>query len=104
MKFVPECYKTEHMCDDAVRISLFYLEYVPHWFVTQQQLKLWHDYNDYCNDDRFIEWYDGYKKRKTQKALIEEELMPIFWHPSRWWDWCIPKDEKRWTENVFLTI
>ena len=92
------------MCDDAVRISLFYLEYVPHQFVTQQQLKLWHDYNDYCNDDRFIEWYDRYKKRKTQKALIEEELMPIFWHPSRWWDWCIPEDEKRGTENVFLTI
>ena len=20
--------------------------------------------------------------------------MPIAWHPSRWWDWCVPNDEK----------
>ena len=21
--------------------------------------------------------------------------MPITWHPSRWWDWCVPNDEKK---------
>ena len=28
--------------------------------------------------------------------------MPIAWHPSRWWDWCVPKDEKKETENIFF--
>ena len=29
--------------------------------------------------------------------------MPITWHPSRWWDWCIPEDEKmvEVTDNRF---
>ena len=21
--------------------------------------------------------------------------MRIAWHPSRWWDWCVPEDEKK---------
>ena len=28
--------------------------------------------------------------------------MPIAWHPSRWWDWCVPKGEKKETENYFF--
>ena len=48
-----------------------------------------------------IEWYDGYKKRKAQKAQIKKDLIPIAWHPSRWWDWFVPKDEKKETENFF---
>ena len=43
----------------------------------QHQVKLWHDDNDYCDNGRLVKWYDGYKKRKAQKAKIEEELMPI---------------------------
>ena len=70
--------------------------------MTQQQLKLL-QYDWYNND--LINWYDGYKKRKAQKAQkasIKEELMPITWHPSRWWDWCVPEDEKkRDGKNVF---
>ena len=27
--------------------------------------------------------------------------MAIAWHPSRWWDWCIPKDEKKETEKLW---
>ena len=49
----------------------------------------------------FFKWYDGYKKRKAQKASIKEELMPITWHPSRWWDWCVPEDEKNHTEKLW---
>ena len=26
------------------------------------------------------------KKWKAQKAKIKEELLPITWHLSRWWD------------------
>ena len=69
------------------------------WFVTQQQLKIL-QYDWYNND--LIEWYDEYKKRKAQKASIKEELMPITWHPSRCWDWCVPKDEKRGTEKKYF--
>ena len=68
-------------------------------FVTQKQVDLW-------DDDKFFkrykaEWYEGYKKRKAQKAQIKKELMPIAWHPSRWWDWCITKDEEKKTEKLW---
>ena len=50
--------------------------------MTQQKLKISHDDDDYYDDDELIEWYDGYQKRKTQKAKIREELLPIAWHPD----------------------
>ena len=87
------------MCDDAVWGESFSLQFVPDWFVTQEQVKLLHDYDDYCDDDKLIKWYDGYKKRKAQKAKIEEDLIPIAWHPSRWWDWCVPEDGKYREKN-----
>ena len=43
----------------------------------------------------FIEWYEGYKNVKFKKQKIKEELMSIFLDPSRWWDCCISKDEKK---------
>ena len=52
----------------------------PDWFVMQSQTQLWHDDGEYCDDDKLVEWYDGYKKRKAQKASIKE-LLPIAWHP-----------------------
>ena len=30
------------------------------------------------------------------------ELMPATWHPTRWWDWCLSKDEKKGIENMLL--
>ena len=50
LKFVPDHFKTEKMCDNAVPTNLWLLEYVPDWVVTQEQLKLWHDY------DGMMEW------------------------------------------------
>ena len=79
------------MCDKAVRKDLFSFQCVPDWFVTQQQVKTWHD-----DDDRLIlDDEDGYKKRKAQKAQIEKALMLIACHPSRWGDWCMSEDEKK---------
>ena len=69
--------------------------------MTQQQLNLWHDYDYLYNDEKLIEWYDGYKKRKAQKASIKEELMPIAWHPSRYWDRCMSEDEEKETEKLW---
>ena len=47
------------------------------------------------NEGKFFKWYNGYQKRRTQKAQIEKELLPISWHPSRYWDWCMSEDEKK---------
>ena len=71
------------------------------WFVTHQQIKIWHDNDDYCNDDGLMEWYNGYKALKAQKASIKEGLLPIAWHPSRYWYWCVPEDEKKGIEKLW---
>ena len=60
--------------------------------MTQQQLR---QCDDYCDEVKFFEWFDGYQKRKAQKARIKEELLPIAWHPDRVMDWCVPKDKKQ---------
>ena len=98
--YVPDHLKTHDMCDKTVEEGRWSLEYVPDWFVTQQQIKLWRDHDDYCNDDRVIKWYKGYQKQKSQKAQIKKELIPIAWHPSRHWDWCMSEDEKKDTEKL----
>ena len=60
------------MCEKAVKKYLSLLKYVPDWFVTQQ-IKIWHEIDDYCNDDELIEWYEGYQKRKAQKVKIKRK-------------------------------
>ena len=83
--------------------------YVLDWFVTQQQIKMWRDDNEYCDDDddddddddELLEWYVRYQKRRTQKAQIQKELVRVTWHPSRWWDWCVPEDEKKEIDKLW---
>ena len=82
LRFVTDHLKTQKMCEDVVWKDHFSLHFVPDWFVTLQQLKTWGDYHGFCNNDRLIKWYDGYQKRKAQKAKIKEELLLISWHPS----------------------
>ena len=60
-----------------------------------------HHWDDDNDEDKFFEWCDGYRKRKAQKALIKKESMPITWHPSRCWDWCMSEDEKNKTEKLW---
>ena len=90
------------MCDNAVPRRPWLLEYVPDWSVTRGWMLMWYDDHwDNDDEDKFFECNDGYKKRKAQKASIKEELMPIAWHPSRWWDWCMPEDKKKETEKLW---
>ena len=92
---IPDNLKMQRMCIRAVGAGLGLLEYVPDWLVAPGQIDLWHN-DDYWHDnDKLIKWYEGYKKRKAQKAQIKKELLPIAWHPSRYWDWCMSEDEKR---------
>ena len=82
------------MCDNVVHRDPYSLQFVPNWFVIQEQLKIWHDDDEYCDDDKLIKWYEGHKIRKAQKANIKEELMPIAWHPDCVMDWCSQKTRK----------
>ena len=103
---VPDRFKTQEMCNDAVDVDplslrdvvqrdSYYLQFISHWFVTQEQLEIWHDDDDYCTDDEIVERYKRYKKRKAQKSKIKEELLPIALYPDRVKDWCMSEDEKR---------
>ena len=92
LKHVPDRFKTQEMCSAVVMEDPLLLRYVPDWSDTQQQVKL--------QDDRLINWYKGCQKGKVQKAQIRKELMPSAWHPSRYWDWCISKEEKKETEKL----
>ena len=69
LEFVPYQYKTQRMCERTIEKKSWSLEYFPDWFVTQQQIKIWHDDDEYCNDDEITEWYDSYKKTKGSKSL-----------------------------------
>ena len=55
LQVVPDCLKTREMGEKADKKYLWLLKYVPDWFVTNQQLKIWHDNNKSCNDDKLIE-------------------------------------------------
>ena len=83
------------MCDKAVKDDPSSMQFVPYWLVTQQQIDVWYENDHWYHNYDIIEWYEGYKKRKAQKAKIKEELLPIAWPLDRVMDWCMPEDEKR---------
>ena len=91
LSHVPDQFVTQELCNEAVQRDPWMLEYVPDWFVTLQEM--WHE--DFDDHDVLITLRDAYIKRKIQKAKIKEELMPVAWHPDRWWNWCVPEDEKQ---------
>ena len=105
LKYVPNHFKTQEICDKAVRDDSSSLQYASDWFVTMEWVYMGYDGSEHCDDDddedNFFKQYDGYKKRKAQKASIKEELLPITRHPSRYWDWCVPEYEKRDTEALW---
>ena len=74
---VPDRFKTQEMCINTAKVDPWQLYDVPDWFVVLQEM--W--YEDF-DDDHLIKWHNAYIKRKTQKAEIKKELMPIAWHPE----------------------
>ena len=76
------------MCEEAVEDEPETTEHVP-------------DLQDFDDSAYLIRWRNAYQKCKAQKAQIKKELKPIAWHPSRWWDWCMPEDEKQETEKLW---
>ena len=59
-------------CDKAVREGPFSLQYVPDWFVKQQQVERWYDDDYYYDDNKHIEWY--YKKRIKEKLWVDKTM------------------------------
>ena len=55
LEFVPDHFKTQNMCNQVVKDEPSFLEFVCDWFVTQKQVKIWHDEDDYY-DDETIWW------------------------------------------------
>ena len=40
-------------------------------------------------------------KNAKQLKKISEELMPIVWHPKRWWNFCLSDNERKEIEPIF---
>ena len=34
---------------------------------------------------RILAWHTKFEKRKELKKELNKELMPVAWHPNRWW-------------------
>ena len=54
LELVPDYFKTQGICDKTVRDDSSSLWFVPDWFVRQQQIKIWHDDDYYCNNGKLI--------------------------------------------------
>ena len=46
-------------------------------------------------------WGNRFKLRKSDNKDISKELMPVAWHPRKYWDWCLFEDEKKGIEPPF---
>ena len=49
-----------------------------------------------------LAWLIKFEKHKALKKMLNEELMPVAWHPSTWWDWCVSEDEKKEIDPMFI--
>ena len=68
------------------------------FLIIKQLLCQWH------NNAFIIKWYHGYQKRKSQKAKIKEELLPIVWHPNRVMKWCMSENYYNRHRAIFLFV
>ena len=63
-------------------------------------VEVWHDENDYWNNDEVVGWYNSHKQRKIWINKAYKEMLPVAWYPSHYWDWCMPEDEKKRDRKV----
>ena len=62
------------MCNKGVKKYLWSLTHVPDWFMTQEQVKTWHEEDYYLNDDENVEWYNAYKKTQGPKRTNKRRV------------------------------
>ena len=81
LDIVPDHFKTQEMCDKTVSEDHYYLQYVTNCFVTSEQAIIWHENFDPDDDNEFIMWYNGYKKRKVwgkgYRKMIKEKVRSL---------------------------
>ena len=53
---IPDYFKTQKMCDKAVKDDPSSLQFVSDWFVTQQQIDVWYDDDYRDHDGEIIDW------------------------------------------------
>ena len=60
------------------------------------------DDNNFDEDDpetinhvKLMAWCNRFKQHKACKNVIRKELMPVAWHPTKWWNWSISENEKK---------
>ena len=90
-------FKTQKMYIRAFKVDPWQLNDIPDWFVVLQEM--WCD--DFGDSAYLVRWRNAYQQRKAQKAQIKKEILPIAWHPSKYWDWCISEDEKSDAEKLW---
>ena len=80
-------------CDKTVDDCLAALKFVPDWFVTSNMIKKL--FTALSADENILYYtfilirllvsHIEFEKSKVLKK-ISEELMPVVWHPKRWWN------------------
>ena len=43
-------------------------------------------------------------QRTCKNAKISEELIPIVWHPKRWWNFCMSEHEEKRNRTDFYWV
>ena len=63
--------------------------------------------NNFDEDDadtithiKLLALYIKFEKRKALKKKRNEELMPMAWHPERWWNFCASEYEKKKKKRI----
>ena len=46
------------------------------------------------------ELFQYHHKREFSRG-VREDLLPIAWHPDRFWSWCVDEDGRRFIESVW---
>ena len=64
---VPDYLKTQEMCDDVGRRDSYLLQFVPDWFVTQEQLEIWYDTMIIALMMNLLNSIKGIKKERLKK-------------------------------------
>ena len=98
LECVLDQFKTQKMCDKAVEKNPRFFEYVPDYFNSD---KLCCKVIDKNVNKKVLNSINEYRKRNAQKHQIRYELLPVAWHPSRFYDWCCDNDEKRFLKEMW---
>ena len=86
LKYVPDHLKTQEMCNYVFNKHPRLLEHVPDYFVTEEMLK----------NQNVQDLADAYRerRRRLKKEDWRKSSYRVAWHPDRFWEWCMPHDEK----------